>query len=82
MWPNDSYGAFLDHWVNFLGIFKFGFIEAAIHNGNTRLPHVHLVLGYISVRSISWLCNDVMFSVSFKWPSLETSFLYLRMISN
>ena len=63
----DSHGAFLDHWVNYFGVVKFGVIGAEIYHGNTRLQDMHLVLGYSSVRSIFWPRWDGMFSVSFKW---------------
>ena len=74
----DSYGAFLDHWVHSFGVFKFGVIEAAVHNGNTRLQHMRLGLEYSSVRSIIYLLFHGMFSVS--WPPLKTSCSYLTMI--
>ena len=48
----DSYEAFLDHWVNCVGVFKLGVIEAGVSNGNTRLPHMYLGLGHGSVLSI------------------------------
>ena len=41
----DPHGAFLDHWVNCFGVFKFGVIGAEIYHGNTRLQDMHLVLG-------------------------------------
>ena len=74
--PKDSYGAFLDHWVNCFGVFKFRVSEAAVHNGNTRLQHMLLALEYSSVYCLQ--CAG-MFSVSFKWTPLKTSCSYLRM---
>ena len=35
----------MDLCINCFGVFKLGVIEAAVHNGNTTLPHVHVELG-------------------------------------
>ena len=69
----DSHGAFLGHWVNCFGVFKFGVVGAEVYNGSTRQQHSRLVLVYSSVRSISWPQRDGMFSVSLKWPPPKTS---------
>ena len=42
----------MDRWINCLGVFKLRVIEAAVHNGNTRLPYMYLGLGYIGILSI------------------------------
>ena len=42
----------MDLWIDCFGVFKLGVSEAAVHNGNTRLPHMHVELGYISILSI------------------------------
>ena len=41
----------MDHWINCFGVLKLGVIEAALHNGNTRLPQMHMGLGYIGIAS-------------------------------
>ena len=41
----------MDHWINCFGVFKLGVIEAEVHNGNTRLPHMQMELGYIGIAS-------------------------------
>ena len=42
----------MDHWIYCFGVFKLGVIDAAIYNEDTRLPHMHLELGYIGIPSI------------------------------
>ena len=48
----DSYGAFMDNWINCFGVFKLRVIEAAVHYGNTRLRHMYVAMGHIGILSI------------------------------
>lgn len=34
----------MDLWIDCFGVFKLGVSEAAVHNGNTRLPYMHVEL--------------------------------------
>ena len=74
----------MDLWIDCFGVFKLGVSEAAVHNGNTRLPDMHVELGYISILSIEWLYWLGMFSLSFKCSPVShcsiSTFFHLTLI--